>query len=443
MKATAALAGPLAIAQIATFMMGLVDTACVGRFSEEALGAVGVGNALHWAFSSIALGIPLSLDPLISQSIGAGVTGRGYQWFKKGIVVTLFVSIPLIALELYTSSHLTLFGLPSSLAETANNYVMYRAPALLFFLLFLDGKAYLQSHSITRPILMAAVWANIVNFILDIFLIFGDGALIEMGLPAMGLPALGEVGAGITTTFSSICLAAFVLWKVYQIRPDPSTLPKDTTSKRQVFSVAWPISLQQVGESWLFCGFGVLVGRFGILAASGHQVALSLAASAFMLALGISIATSVRVGHAVGAGSLVDTRRASLSGILLVLMVMTVTAIIFLVFPIELVSLITDKPDVIPIAVPLLAFAAAFALFDGVQAVVGGALRGAGDVRIPFVLSIICYWGVGGTLGWFAMNSPMQVQGIWVGLCGGLMSASVVLSARLFWVCQRPIESVG
>jgi MATE family multidrug resistance protein len=441
-RKTLRLAGPLAIAQFATFAMGLVDTACVGRFSEEALGAVAIGNALHWTFASVALGIPLSLDPLISQSIGSNRPHQAFQWLLKGLKLLLVVGVPLIGLELLLATDLTLFGMSEELADTAFNYLLCRSPGLVFFQMFLAGRAYLQSHEITRPILMAAVVANVVNLILDVFLVFGDRALEGMGLPGIGLPALGEIGAGLTTTASTMTLCAYVLWRVWKVRPTEVVKEPDTTSLMGVARLAWPVSLQQISESWLFCIFGILVGRFGAEVAGGHQVALTLAASAFMLALGISSATSVRVGHAVGAGSLVNTRRAAAAGVIIVLMSMGTTAIVFLLIPKELVSLLTNQEGVINVAAPLLAFAAAFALFDGIQVVISGALRGAGDVRVPFILGIIAYWGVGGTLSWFAMNSELQVKGIWLGLVAGLTTASILLSCRFLWLIRRPIASV-
>ncbi len=442
LKATVRLAGPLAMAQLATFLMGMVDTACVGRYSEEALGAVGVGNALHWAFSCLVLGIPFAMDPLISQSLGGGEKEKAYRWFIRGLQAVVFVAVPVIALELWAASNLALFGLSPELVESAWNYLVYRAPALLFFHFFLTGRAYLQAHEITRPILMAAIVANVVNLVLDVLLIFGDRTLEAIGLPAIGLPALGETGAGITTTASTVSLCIYVLWQVHKIRPSMDGAAPNRTRKRKVFALAWPISLQQVAESWLFCVFGILSGRFGAVGASSHQVALTLAASAFMLALGISSASSVRVGHAVGAGNQKAIRQAALAGVLLVLAVMTTTATTFLAIPEFLVRLMTDQEAVITLATPLLSYAAAFALFDGIQAVMGGVLRGAGDIRVPFVIGICCYWGVGGTLGWFAMNSPMGVAGIWVGLCGGLMAASLCLSARFIWLVRNPIARV-
>ena len=439
-RATSRLAGPLAVAQLTTFMMGVVDIACIGRFSEAALGAVSVGNAMLWGVSSMAIGIPLALDPLISQAVGAGDKERAYSWYVKGSLLSILLSFPIMGLGLLGTSQLHLFGVTPDLIEGAYEYAIYRAPSLLFFQLFLTSKAYLQSHEVTSPIMVSALLANGVNLVFNILLIYGDQALEGAGLPPIGLPPLGIVGAGITTSISSIALAGFLWVRVQRIRPSQSdSAPPKSISMKKVLSVGWPISLQQIGESWLFCGFGVLAGRFGAVAVSAHQVALTLAASAFMLALGISSATSVRVGHAVGSKPQKSVRTPALSGVLLVLVVMGMTCATFLLIPHHLVRLLTDQPRVIEMAIPLLAFAATFALFDGIQAVMGGALRGAGDVRIPSLLSFLTYWGVGGSMGWIFMHTDYQIKGIWIGLCGGLMSASVVLSCRFFWLSRKPI----
>ena len=145
------------------------------------------------------------------------------------------------------------------------------------------------------------------------------------------------------------------------------------------------------------------------------------------------------MGHAVGAKPQESVRIPALSGVFLVLLVMGTTGCIFLSIPNALVLLLTDQQAVIDMAAPLLSFAATFALFDGLQAVMGGALRGAGDVRIPSLLSFLTYWGVGGSMGWYYMNTDYEIQGIWIGLCGGLISASIVLSARFAWISRKPI----
>ena len=439
---TVKLAGPLAFAQFTTFFMGVVDVACVGRFSDLALGAVGIGNAVAWGISSIAFGISLALDPLISQAIGAGRSEVGHQWLRQGIRATFFVGTPLAGIAVAFTYTLPLVGIDDELAGAVQNYLVYRAPSIVLFQAFLCIKAFLQSHECTRPIMTTALWANAFNLVFNILFVFGDASLEAIGLPGMGIPAMGERGAGLTTSLSSLFLCVVLARHTLPFRKEMDPSAPDSTSLGKLLRLSWPISLQQVGESWLFCGFGILAGQFGSAAAGAHQVALTLAATAFMLALGLTSATSVRVGQAVGRGNHPDTQRAAAAGIVLVLMVMGTSASIFLLFPGELVQLLSNEEEIITLATPLLSTAAAFALFDGVQVVSSGALRGAGDIRIPSFLSFLTYWGVGGTVGWFAMNSPLQLQGIWLGLCAGLMAASVALGARLVWILRRPIVRI-
>ena len=427
--------------------MGMVDVACVGRFSEEAMGAVAVGNAMHWAFSCILLGIPLSLDPLISQSVGQGNFYRASQWLRRGVQLVLMAGLPLICTEIILSKYLHVFGIPQNLSNTVHRYIWTCAPAMLFFHLFLVGRAYLQSIQRTLPIVVAAVLANVFNLISDVVLVFGDRSLEWLGKEPIGLPALGALGAGITTTLSAATLCGLI-WRTVRrdvrvrCRPSVTTEQIDTTSRSRIFALAWPIGCQQVAESWMFCLFGVLVGRFGETAAAGYQAALTLAAAAFMLALGLSSATSVRVGHAVGAGSQTDIRRAALAGSLLVLFVMGCTATLFLAQPRTLITLMTDQSAIIAVGVPLLSYAAAFALFDGIQVVMSGALRGVGDVRVPLLLGLTSYWAVGGVVAWYGMAN-YEVKGIWFGLTAGLMTSSVLLSLRWFIVTRRPIRAIS
>jgi MATE family multidrug resistance protein len=363
------------------------------------------------------------------------------------VQLVLMAGIPLICTEIVLSQYLHLFGLPISLAETVHRYIWTCAPAMLFFHLFLVGRAYLQSVQRTLPIVIAAVLANVLNLASDILLVFGDRALKWLGIAPIGLPPLGALGAGITTTLSAAALCVLI-WR--SVRQDicartikaNSDDESDTTTRGRVFALAWPIGCQQVAESWMFCLFGVLVGRFGETAAAGYQTALTLAAAAFMLALGLSSATSVRVGHAVGQGSQPDIRRAAMAGTLLVLIVMGSTATLFILQPLALISLMTNQIAVVEVAVPLLSYAAAFALFDGVQVVMAGALRGIGDVRIPFVLGLMSYWAVGGVVAWYGMMN-YEVKGIWFGLTAGLMASSLLLSLRWFAVTRRTIKTIA
>ncbi|MEC9070722.1 MAG: MATE family efflux transporter, partial [Myxococcota bacterium] len=362
---TAKLAAPLALAQLATFTMGMVDCACVGRFSPEALGGVAMGNSISFGLNSLGLGFCMTLDPLISQALGAGEERRAWEWWRVGRWAAVLVGLPLALLALLLAANVTALGIDPALGDITFSYVVARCPGLVMFLLYLAGRSYLQCKQQTRGLVVAAIAANAVNLVLDLVLVFGDPGLVSVGLPPIGLPPLGAIGAGVTTACSTMVLAAVVVFYVQRNAPEPvegEAAPKLKMST--LWTLGLPLSFQQAGESWLFAICGVLAGRFGPVLVSAHQVALVLAAAAFMTAIGASSATSVRVGSAVGVGDEEGARRAGLAWILISMMLMGTTATLFLWIPEVLVSLMTDQPEVIAAAVPLMGFAAAFAVFD-------------------------------------------------------------------------------
>jgi len=437
---TVKLGFPLAIAQLATFMMGVVDSACVGRFSADALAGVAIGNSISWGLVSLGMGVALALDPLVAQALGAGEEVRAYQWWRVGRITALITAIPLVVLAILGAANLHHLGIEPALAEVTYSYVLARWPAQFGFLVFLAGRSYLQALGQTRPLVIAAIVGNLINLVLDLLLVFGDDGLRSVGLPALGIEPMGAVGVGLTTACSSAVLAGIVVWGAGRYGPAEREWTGPRLEKRTLYRLGVPLGLQQAGESWLFASCGILAGGFGAIATSAHAVGLTMAASAFMVAIGISGATSARVGRAVGAGDHQGARRAGFAGVVVVLGVMGMTATLFLMIPEQLASIITDQPTVIRAAVPLLAVGAAFALFDGIQVVMSSALRGAGDITLPSLMAFGGYWLIGFPVAMYcAYTLEYGVIGFWYGFTVALFTMSLVLSGRFLWISSRPI----
>jgi MATE family multidrug resistance protein len=254
----------------------------------------------------------------------------------------------------------------------------------------------------------------------------------------VGLPVLGALGAGLAFSLASFVLLAFVAVPARARRSTGSSPP---VTLRATYRVGLPIGLQLLAEMGIFSLVALLSGVLGPEVASAHQVAIGLASFTFMGALGVSGATAVRVGHAVGAGA--SPRRAGSLGIALGAAVMMTGAVVFAVFPGLLVSAFTTDARVIAIGSDLVRIAALFQLFDGVQTVAAGALRGAGDVRFPFVANVVAHWFIGLpvalTLG-FALHGG--APGLWWGLTSGLVVVSVALAARFWRISGRAIARV-
>ncbi len=329
-------------------------------------------------------------------------------------------------------------------------YLLGQMPGFALTLAFLSAKTFLQAHGRTRPALVGSIVANVVNVFVSNLLVRGDGALRAVGLAPVGLPALGALGGGIAFSVASLVLFVFVAWGAAQFRPrrtgggddgDDADDDGSPVPLGRVYRLGVPVGLQMLAEMGIFSLVALLSGALGPEVASAHQVAIGMASFTFMGALGVSGATAVRVGHAVGAGA--SPRRAGTLGIALGAAVMTFGAVAFLAVPRTLVSAFTADERVITIGVDLVRIAALFQLFDGVQAVAAGALRGAGDVRFPFVANVIAHWFIGFpvalTLG-FVLHGG--APGLWWGLTAGLVVVSVTLAARFAAVSKRTIVRV-
>lgn len=453
LRALVRLSLPISIAQLGLVLMGLIDTAIIGHVSVDDLAAVAIGRSIMFGICSIGMGIGFALDPLAAQAVGAGKPERALQALRAGVQAAALVTIPTIVLAFVATLALGPLGVDTAILPRVHAYLLGSAPGVFGFLAFLAGKSFLQAHGATRPALVASLVANVVNAVVCSLLVRGDDALVAIGLPGIGLPRLGAVGAGVASSIGALLLAAIVLHAARSFRPAvvaraPGLPPDaavrgdgDPVSLVKVLRLGLPVGLQLLAEIGVFSLVALLAGRLGTSVLSAHQIAVGLASFTFMGALGVGGATAVRVGHAVGAGR--SPRRSGLVGLGLGAAVMSFGALLFTFIPGPLIGLFTTDAEVIAIGARLLQIASLFALFDGIQAVASGALRGAGDVRFPFLANVGAHWlvglpialGLGFGLGWGAV-------GLWWGLTAGLVSVSVLLTSRFFYIVRRGIARV-
>jgi MATE family multidrug resistance protein len=438
LRALLVLSWPITAAQLLTMAMGLVETAIVGRVSTTELAGVAIGRSVAFGASMIAFGVSTGLEPLASQAVGAGEMGRAWAGLMTTLKAVLAMWPLLMIATLALSFLFEPFGIDPAIAVRARAYEIGQAPGLALVVVYFSGKTFLQAHGRTRPALVGAIVANVVNVVVCNLLVRGDEALTAIGLHGVGLPRLGALGAGMAFSIACVVLVAFVLAASWRLRPGIRTarVPLALSLRLGV-----PIGLQLLAEVGVFTLGAVLVGRFGAAAASAHQVAIGLASFTYMGALGVSGATAVRVGYAIGQAR--SPRRAGFIGIGLGVAFMSIGAIAFAIVPGPLVRVFTEDPDTVKLGTTLLLIAAMFQLFDGVQAVAAGALRGAGDVRFPFAANVVAHWGVGFPLAClFGFVLGFGVKGIWWGLTSGLVCVAVLLSARFAVISRRAIARV-
>ena len=437
------LALPLAAAHAGNQLMSVVDTAIVGRLGAVELGAVGLANSLFFPFTVLGIGAMMGLDPLVSQALGAGDPVRARKLLWQGVWLSLAVAAVLSLPIALAPMLLVPVGIEPAVAEQASNYLWIRLPGLMPLLLFTGLRSYLQALGITRPMLIGVVLGNLFNVPGTWLLVFGGGLLPAWTGPLQAIPALGVLGAGLATTLCTVLQLAVVAAAVRTL-PVPSfeagLRRLDRAELGAALRVGAPIGLQMGAEVGVFALVGVLVGKLGSTDLAAHQIALTLASFTFTVAVGVGAAASVRVGRAIGAGDAPGTRRAGLMALAGGGGWMSLSALIFVLVPGPLASLLTDDPGVIGATMPLLLVAAVFQISDGLQGVAAGVLRGAGDTRFPFVANVVGHYAVGLPVGIaLGMWLGLGVNGLWWGLCAGLTVVAAILTFRFLRLSSRPI----
>ncbi|WP_437907281.1 MATE family efflux transporter [Sorangium sp. So ce327] len=437
LRALARLALPIAVAQAGLVAMALVDVAIVGRVSVNELASCAMGRTIVHTSNALGMGVSAAVDPLASQAIGAGRPGLAWAALRATLRASLLVSVVAFGAALAATFALAPMGVDPALVPGVRRYILGHALWIFLWPVFLAGKNFLQAHGATRPALVAVVAANAVNVVACNLMVRGDEALRWVGLPPLGLPQLGALGAGLAASLASAVLSSIVLFAAGRRRGAPRE-EDGAVPVAVVYRLGVPIGLQLLAEVGVFGMTALLAGRLGATVVSAHQIAIGLASFTFMGAIGVGGATAVRVGRAVGAGR--SPLRAGVLGLLLGAGLMCVSASMYAAFPRALIGAFTPDADVLAIGVPLLRIAALFQLFDGVQAVAAGALRGAGDVRFPFWANLGAHWAFGLPLSiGLAFGLDLGVRGLWFGLTAGLIAVAGGLSARFVRLARAPL----
>jgi MATE family multidrug resistance protein len=295
-------------------------------------------------------------------------------------------------------------------------------------------RSFLSALQHARIVLTATVLAAIANGILNYALIFGN-----WGAPPLGLKG-AAIASVISTLVSLLVLGVYcvVVDGVRQFEIHVRIWRADWPAFRELLNLGWPVSLTMIAEVGLFAASSVMMGWLGTIALAAHGIALQIASLVFMVPLGFSMAATILAGHASGRNDAGNLRRVAIVSLAIATLVALVSAAIFITLPELLVGLFLEKshPDgaaVVAYAVPLLAVAATFQLFDSIQAVAAGLLRGIKDMRISMVIAVFAYWIAGLPLAYFlAFSAGMGGIGLWLGLAIGLAFAAVLMTIRFF-----------
>lgn len=440
-RATVILALPIVVTQLAHVSMSFVDTVMVGRLGPEALAGVALGSTVFFNVLIFGMGVMMAVGPMVSQAFGAGDSDPIGRSVRQGLWLAACMAVPGMVVLWNADVLLGWLGQSPENAARAASYLRAIMWGVFPFLGFVALRSFMEAVSRPRTITAIALGGVGLNVFLNWVFMYG-----KLGFPAMGLIGTGWASAGVFTF--DFCVLLFVVWRErsfsdYRIfsrlgRPD-------ATYFKELFRIGWPIGASMGVEMSLFMATVMMMGWLSTTALAAHQVAIQCAAFTFMVPLGIGMATSVRVGQAVGRRDAVGARRAGRTGVLLSVAFMGAAAVLFWTAPRLVVGLYLDVSDpaneaVVSMAVTLLAFAAVFQVVDGVQVSAMGALRGLKDTRMPMILSVVAYWGVGLVSGYvLAFVFGFGERGLWTGLVAGLAAAAFLLSIRFNRMARRII----
>ena len=433
MRPTVALAAPVVIAEVGWVAMQIVDIAMVGRLGPEAIGAVGVGSALLLAFGVFGMGLLLGLDTLVSQAFGARDRAACDGWLRHGVFLALVLTVPIVLLARIVGSRLDVWGFDPRVLALVRPYFAIVTWSLPLLLLYAAFRRYLQALSVVAPIMIALVAANVVNAAANWVLIFGR----------LGAPALGVDGAGWATCLARACMVIVLAAAVARrgVRPWTLTAGVRIAGLRRILGLGWPAATQVTLEYGAFAAVTMLAGRLEPSTLAAHQIVANLAGLTYMVPLGVASAGAVRVGHAVGRRDAAGASGAGWTAIALGAGFMASAAAAFLAAPRALLGIFTIDGRVVEAGLTLIVVVALFQIFDGLQGVATGALRGLGDTRTPMLLNLAGHWLIGLPVGCLlCFRIGWGVVGLWIGISTGLVLVGSLVTA-IWWRRSRALAA--
>ena len=421
------LTGAILVAQLAQIGMGVTDTIIVGHLSPHALSSVALGVNIWHPLLLFVIGLMMTLSASCAHLYGAAKWADITSVARQGMWLALFLVIPVIFILVFSEPILRFFSVKPVLIADTTTYLRALSIGLPAWFIFLVLRFVGEGIGRTRPYLIISLLGFGFNIFATYSLVFGY----------LGLPALGVLGSGLATAFTMWLMLIGLLilinsdhryrslsiWKKFE-KPDlRKMLP--------MWSLGAPSGLALFAEASIFAISALLLGRFGEVVLSAHQITLNIASVTFMIPLSLALALTSTVGRALGEKDGQGAHDLVLMGLKISAAFMLSAGMIFMVARYSLPRLFTDHADVITLSAHLLLYAAIFQLSDGLQVTLAGALRGMKDTTVPMFITIFSYWGIGLSIGyWLGIVRQWQAQGLWAGLIIGLTSAALLLGIR-------------
>lgn len=434
-RAMLRLAGPLIVNSLSIAGMQFADAVMAGRIGAHALAAVAVGASVWFLGFVVCLGLMMAISPIAARHFGAGEPQLIGRYTRQGMLLGVALGLSILVLAwLFAKPVLTFLQIDPGFRDVTIGYVRAITPGAPAICVFLALRFTTEGIGYTRPIMYTSLFALGCNVFLNYVLMYGN----------FGAPALGAVGAGLASAITMwLLMAVLGTWMLlhprYRAIDIFSRLPPVRPAViREILVLGVPIAVMITAEAGLFSAVSILVGTLGAEITAAHQIAINFASTMFMVPLALSAATTVRIGHALGAGNAAAARFSGIAGISLCAGFMTCSAAFMLLFRDAVVRLYTSDPAVTEIAIGLLLMAAIFQIADGIQIGAAGALRGYKDTRVPMVINTFAYWVLAFPLAYVAaLIWRAPPTWIWAGFVLGLSVAAILLTLR-YRIVSRP-----
>ena len=440
------LAAPVMLGMLGHTFVSFVDNIMVGQIGTAELAAVSLGNSFMFIAMSLGIGFSTAVTPLIAEADSANNFKQAKSTFKHGLFLCTVLGIVLFLGVYFAKPLLYLMQQPQEVVALAIPYLDLVAFSLIPLIVFQALKQFSDGMSMTRYPMYATLIANIVNIVLNYLLIFGK----------FGFPTLGIVGAAYGTVISRFIMLAYLWWLLAKKERTKALVTNiklfvlEKLMLQKLINLGAPSAMQMLFEVAIFTAAIWLSGLLGKNAQAANQIALNLSSMTFMVAMGLSVASMIRVGNQKGLQKFKELRRIAFSIFLLGILLAIFFGSIFFLFHKSLPKIYidftdaanyTDNLEVVRIASQLLFAAAIFQISDTIQVVVLGALRGLQDVKIPTIITFISYWVIGFPISYFLGKASMYGSfGIWLGLLAGLSTAAIFLYMRFNYLTFKLIR---
>lgn len=423
---TLKLALPVIAVEVGLMAMGTVDTMFVGRVSGTAVASVAIGHTYFWVTVIFGTGILFALDPLITQAVGASDEAAIARAVQRGAILVLALGLLTSVMLIPAEAVLRALRQPAAVIPGAAGFARASIASVLPYYAFVLVRLLLQARRRTAPLVAAILVGNVVNVALNYVLVLGR----------LGVEPMGPVGSGWASSISRWVMfgtLAVIAWP--EVREYLRPWARDSAALRpmlRILGIGVPIAIQYELEINAFAVVAVMMGWIGATAMAGHQISINIASMTFMVPLGVSAAAAVNVGRAVGAADPAAVRRAAGAALAIGIGFMTCTGVTMLLAPYPLARAYTPDPTVLATAVALLPLAGLFQVFDGIQVVSVGILRGTGDTRTPMVINVLGFWLLGVPVSaYLGMKTPLGPRGLWIGFVVGLAAVAILLLLRV------------